>query len=383
LNQRYYLDYNATSPISTEVLDFLRNGAFTFANPSSLHFFGKSSRKSITYCTDKILQLFNLSNDFKCLFHSGATEGANLIIQGVLNSGDHFIFLNCDHPCITEQVSVLESQGVVCHGLNPLPTGEFPTDKLETLMDSIAGTKTILLNYTWVHNETGFVWPLELAQVLKLKYKNLLIHVDAVQSVGKIEKWEHLLETLDFYTYSTHKFGGLKGTGFTLHKIAHKIKPLFYGGAQQNSLRPGTENVQGAEISHLALQAMLTTQQENFSSILELKKKILHLIDRYVVKVGSGEVLFDESFEYANNTICFFYYKHKADQTLIQFDLAGLAISSGSACSSGSINASRILVALGKSEYAKNAIRISLGPANIEFQEEILNRMEKVLQKLA
>ena len=366
ISNRYYLDFNATSPLSIKVIDFLKSGDFLFGNPSSLHSTGKKSRKVINDTSLYLFEKFSLnSSQFNLIYHSGASEGINAFFKGVALQGirDHkkcaFFFSTVDHACVVNQKDQLELMGHEVHLFEVDKNGNFDVDSLinQINLKSNLGYKAIL-NYTYVNNENGVVWSLELAKEIKDK-TSAIIHVDAVQLVGKIFNWEKLLSELDAYTFSGHKFGSLKSIGFSFIKKNLKYLPLVSGGEQQSGYRGGTENALGILSLKLALQDF----EEYFDPArleknkLKIEKIISDILD------DKGEVVASKNLNRNLNTIFIIIFGKKAEDLSLKFDLSGIELSTGSACSSGIIKENRILLGMGYSgENSRSSLRLSFSP---------------------
>lgn len=365
---RIYLDYNATSPYALSVLEYMASGDVTFANPSSAHTSGKSARKLVNQAKSFLLSKFNLDKSFNVIFHSGTTEFVNTLFRGLSNEFAIFYFPS-DHPCVTELASSLRLDGREVFELDIDENGNFD---LDSVVDKIkdyqvnSGNK-VILNYTFVHNETGVYWPLDLAAKIK-EQTGCLIHVDAVQSVGKIENFLELNSVIDFYSYSAHKFGALKGVGFSFVKKDVLFNPLIIGGGQQSGARAGTENVLGIHSIVLALNELI--EKFDYKSSLSFKLDVEAKLNS--ILGNKGEIVGGNAKYGRNcNTICFVLYEKKSDVSLIQFDLNGIDVSSGSACSVQSLKDSKTLVAMGLKKYASNSIRVSFGPIDYQFSEKL------------
>jgi cysteine desulfurase len=379
-----YLDYNATSPLAELVKTKIGQGNLFFANPASQHQAGKAAKKAINQASSFIYEHFNLTSaTHRLVFHSGATEGVNTVIQGLyqraLNEGKKFTLLvsPLDHPCVLEAQEWLEHRGAefIFYPINE--EGEILFHELETLIKEYSSEKSLLLiNYTWVHNETGVIW--DLSALKSLKDHHVYLHVDAVQSVGKTSDYQKLLPEVDFYTYSGHKFGALKGIGFSFHSTRSHLPPLVWGGGQQQGYRSGTENVHGIQSLHWAL----TEYQEKWNPI-ELQK-IHSEFENDFKKIleGKGEILFSHSKRNLNTT--YFYLNSMAsDMALALFDLGGLQISSGSACASGAAKKSEVMRRVGLEKLARNGLRISHGPFMTKAESQtILELLQKVISKI-
>ena len=190
----------------------MQKGVFPFANPSSLHGPGREAKKWIRQTSDYLFELFGLKKSHDLIFHSGATEGINWVLKGLAghaqaqNQPLNLVYSPSDHKAVVEVVHSLLTQGHTSHEIALDRQGEF---SLEAILPLLKATPS-LLNYTWVHNETGVTWPLKWAQELKSQ-SGCFLHVDAVQAPGKIENYFPLPEEIDAYTFSGHKFGAMKG----------------------------------------------------------------------------------------------------------------------------------------------------------------------------
>lgn len=384
--ERLYLDYNATSPLSHSVLDWLRSGDLLFANPASQHSSGKASRKSINETRAQVFKTFGKSeNDSKLFFHSGATEGVMSFAYSFsewarIDQRDLLIcYSGIDHPAVTSlseryfgpQTSFFElklSQNLEYdHGAN-----------LKALLDKKAQNPTLIILYhhLWVHNETGIASPLTDLEAFK-KIPDLYVHVDAVQAPGKIPDWKSLTVG-DIFTYSAHKFGSLKGIGFSFFPKSLKFYPLISGGGQQSSLRSGTENPQGAKSIALALSDL---EKVDVSRVMKLRQKLEEFMSAALKDLGG--VISARSQHRNSNTIYFYLNDLSSDIALALFDLNGLMISAGSACSSGAAKTSAIMNHLGFVKEAKNGLRISFSFDLSESElEEIIKRLKVTFSKL-
>ena len=384
-NNRYYFDFNATSPLAYSVKDWLSRGDFAFANPSSVHSSGKAAKREIKKTSEFLYDVFELSeNHYHLFYHSGASEAINLIVKGFAEkhrySGKRidFFYSLTDHSCIVNQVSQLEALGHRTHELKVDSNGELDWESAIKQIQSVDGPA--LVNLTWVNNETGVVWPLEKIRALKEK-TSACVHVDAVQSVGKISDWQSSLQGPDAFTYSGHKFGALKGVGFSFIHKDLPFEPFVVGGGQQMGLRAGTINTMGVVSIRLALEEM----KDSFD-YKQLEESKLFIENALAKNLGQKGQIFAHNARARNaNTICFGLHETRADILATAFDLAGIDVSTGSACSSGSVNPSRVLMAMGADEQtAKSVLRLSFSPYLKEqdcedFLDKILNVVKRFL----
>lgn len=368
----YYLDYNATSPLVKTVCDRLAKGDLLFANPASVHSLGKQSRKSINENSDYILRSFSLENDFNIVYHSGATEWINTIFN--ITSDDLMIYFSSDHSAVRSVAKNLKSHGYNVLELKVSENGLFDVDKCIEKINSIKIVGKKWMNFTFVHNETGVVWDLELADKLKVAC-NLHVHVDAVQSISKIQNFQSLNMNLDCYTFSSHKFGGPKSFGFSLIKKNIKVNSLILGGGQQTMYRSGTENPSGIELTAIALKYNL--ENFRFDKSLKFRKNLEDLFE----KSGYFKVVAKDQ-KRASNTIGLICSLDKSDIMLTRFDMHGLFISAGSACSSGSIEPPQVLLDMGLKNDADSFLRISFSPLLELDQSKLLSSITKFLASL-
>lgn len=362
---RIYLDYNATAPLALSFAEWIKtSGVLIFGNPSSRHLTGKKSRKLIREATDFLFTTFNLPQDqFDCYFHSGATEALNSLMKGFAlkcmqqKKQAHYYLFKTDHSCIFNQIETLKLLGHKVTILECDSNGEINTTEVIKIIEQDKTSKAFL-NFTYVNNETGVVWDLQQAAVIK-QATGCFVQVDAVQSIGKIKEFTQLAHELDSYTYSAHKFGGTKGAGFSFLRKSKEIAALIEGGNQQLGLRSGTENLFGIVSCQLALQEML--EKFNYVTLLEAKE---YFEDRLLKEFGSKLLIVGQNAQQrAANTTCFIYPDIDARISLTALDIVGFDVSSGPACSSGILKASRVVLALGHDEVAaKNSLRVSFSP---------------------
>lgn len=383
ISNRFYFDYNATSPLSKKVIDFLGSGDFLFGNPASLHHSGRHSKKAINRTTEYLYKLFGMDkNVFDVVYHSGASEGINTFFKGLAFAAfkekkkHTFFFSQTDHACVFNLKTDLESLGHEVLYFNVDKNGEFNIDELIGLINK---TENPVMNYMAVNNETGVVWPWSLAQKIKEQTK-CLIHVDAVQLVGKVPNWQKLDSSLDGFTFSGHKFGALKGIGFSFIRKSLDVAPLIVGGNQQDGKRAGTENALGIHSLHLALDDM----DSNFSS-LELKQAHDYIEAHLQKALGSrGEIVALKAHDRNLNTLFIVIPGQKAESLSMKFDMEGIDLSTGSACSSGVIKENRVLMAMGYSkEESRSSLRFSFSPhMTLLDAHKYVVAIEKVLMSI-
>ncbi len=335
----------------------LAKGDF-FANSSSPHHLGRQSASQILSVTDSLKDFFQLSK-FDVFYHSGTTEAFNTFILNYVLQQRPFLFVYSplDHQCVLANRQRVERMGGSCLALLHDENGDLQLEQSLKLIEE-QKRKTnlpVFVNYTWVNNETGVCWPLENALKIK-KAVSAIIHVDATQSIGKIAKDRELLAELDLYSYSAHKFGGMKGVGWSFVKDLGLWQPIMLGGSQQK-LRSSTMNNLSIISIAMALDELKENKNDQLAQQLnQFKQELAQVIGQ------AGQVLCLHSQNTNCNTLSFFLKKYPAQMLIPLFEAQQLVVSSGSACSSGTSQGSHVMNALGHGQWARNLIRISLDP---------------------
>lgn len=382
-NQRLYLDFNATSPLAPPVREYLGKGDFLFGNPASLHARGKRSKRAISAVRDYLYQFFSLKeSEFELYFHSGATEGINQLVKGMAFECDKkgkkltFVASQVDHSCVVSQQEFLETYAHRYLNMPVHSDGSPHRQKVAELLKA-TGPGPVLLNLTLVNNETGVVLPHDYIGELRNNYPDIFIHVDAVQGPGKIDELAARLKGADAFTLSAHKFGALKGVGFTFLSRKLAFTPIIQGGDQQNSLRAGTENPDGVATIKIALEWIQAQDLKALSKLRDsLEERIKNEFGNQIEIAGGAAA------QRCVSTSYLLVKGAKADILLTAFDLAGIDVSTGSACRSGSVFPSRVLLAMGHSEdEARSAVRLSLG--HMLTEEERSSLIDRVLTVLS
>lgn len=388
LTSRIYLDYNSSSPLCPEVKTLLARGDFLWANPSSSHTSGKQTQKAIKRCRESISSFFHLPEEFDLIFHSGATEGINNVIKGSAlqwffkKKEAHFFFFATDHSAVLNQSSFIQNMGHQCHIFFCNKKGDIDWKNFFTEVANSGVTGPVFINITKINNETGFVFSFEKIEEIKRELKKIeesFLHIDMAQAPFKTDKWDVLSFCADALTFSGHKLGALKGTGFSFYKKSslHLLYPLIEGGGQQTNIRSGTENLLGAEALFTALEAGCKIGTlEKIQKTRSYRNKIEDLFEQSLGE--KVEVIRPSVLELrASNTILILFKGKKRDELLAQFDLEGLDIGTGSSCASLSPKASGLLLSMGYSEEeAIGAVRLSF---NYFLEEE---EFQKILEKL-
>lgn len=351
-----YLDNSATTKIDSSVLDtFNKVNSMYFGNPSSLHELGETTTGLLTQSRKLIAETIGVEPE-EIFFTSGGTEGDNWVVKGTaiekIAFGKHLITSEIEHPAVLESVKQLENMG---WEVTYLPVDSRGIISIEKLRHALR-EDTVLVSVMAVNNETGSVQPIEqIGEVLKA-YPSIHFHVDAVQTVGKIDLKLGEQSRVDMAVFSGHKFHGPKGTGFVYVKKGRKLAPLLSGGGQEAGLRSGTENVPGIVAMAKALKLISEKQAGTQTELtLELKK---YLDTKKNIEVFSPD-------QRAPHILCFGIKGIKGEVTVHALEKRGVYVSTTSACSSKKKVESSTLLAMGiPKKRAETAIRVSLSEDN-------------------
>jgi cysteine desulfurase len=332
---RVYLDHNATSPLRPEVKAAMMSAMDVGGNASSIHREGRAARKIMDDAREKI------GFAMRCLpqmitFTSGGTEANVMAIRGV--AAERILVSAVEHPCVLDAA---RSTGKIVEIIPVDDQGRADPAVLETM---IVGPN-VLVSVMLANNETGVIQPItDIVSVAKAK--GALVHVDAVQAFGKYPVNFGLLGC-DMLTVAAHKVGGPKGIGALIVRDGLVVEPLFVGGGQELRRRAGTENIP-------AIAGFGAVAELPLVETFELTDALQHGLD--------GCVVFSNWRERLSNTTCFAVPGMKAETLLMNLDLEGFAVSSGSACSSGKVGRSHVLDAMGVDPaISSGAIRVSMG----------------------
>ena len=373
-----YLDHNSTTPLHPKVLEamlpYMREG---FGNASSIHHKGRETRDAVEKARETIAEC--LGTEPKCLyFTSGGTESNNFTFKGVAfknrEKGRHIVTTRIEHPCVLDTSHFLENLGFE---VTYLPVDRYGQIDLRDLTKALTD-KTILVSIMHANNEVGTIQPIAEAARL-VKERGILFHTDAVQTFGKIPlKMDGF--GVDLLSVSAHKFYGPKGVGFLYIRKGTRIAPHQHGGHHERGLRAGTENVAGivgmAEAAELAHQEM----EKRLTHLRRLQEKFYQGILDAVQDV----VLNGHATERIPGTLNLGFKGVEGEALTINLDLKGICVSTGSACTAGSLEPSHVLVAMAvPQEVARGTVRFSIGCENTE--EEIdycLREVPAVVKKL-
>jgi cysteine desulfurase len=373
--------------LAPAVESWLAKGDLLWANPSSQHQRGKRAQAALDTARRSLYTFFGFNDKTHSLtYHSGATEGINTFVLGhwlkAASSGNSllYIYSPLDHACSRLQAARLKGLGFATVELLIDRQGNLQLEEsIQAINEARARVSgDVLMNYTWVHNETGVVWPLDWARTIKERTQ-CIVHVDAAQAIGKVANCWELLTELDMYSFSSHKCGALRGHGWSFTRKDYTAWPLILGGGQQESSRSGTENVLAALALNVALDEMKQHWKpaEQLVWITELRGFMDEALQ------GKGERVAREARELNLNTVMFVIDALPSDMSLPLFDLAGLEVSAGAACSSGAAKPNHILESLAFKDRTKNGLRLSTSWSFSSQQwNELRPRLKAVLEKL-
>ena len=378
MSNRIYLDYNATTPMSPEVLDFYKEQLELYANASSLHEDGRRAKKEIEIARKNVADLVNVLPK-EIIFTSGGSESNNTVFNTMINLGKKLgknliVTTEIEHPCVLEASKRLADFGME---VVYLPVDEYGLVKEEEYKAALE-RNPLLVSVMTANNEIGTVQDIKkLAQLAH--EKGALFHTDAVQAAGKIpvdlKDWD-----VDYATFSGHKIYGPKGVGALFVKTGCKIEPLIRGGHQENGFRAGTYNApsiaaygKAAELAKADIEHYMTFTR---SLREKLKNGLLEKIPNIKVNGHPENVL--------PNTLDISFPGAEGEAILLHLDLLGVDVSTGSACASGSLEPSHVLMATGLGpELAHGSIRFSFGKYNTESDVDyILEKFPPVIDRL-
>ena len=378
---RIYLDYAATAPVLPEVLDaMLPFFVNRYGNPSGIHGEGRDTRRALEQARREVAQALGAESSEIC-FTSGGSESDNLAIQGTAfvlrGKGNHLITSRIEHPAVLNTCRWLEKQGFQ---ITFLPVDEYGTVSPEAVREAIR-PETILVSIMTANNEIGTLEPVaEIGAICR--QKGVLFHTDAVQAVGMIPLRAGEMNA-DLISISAHKFHGPKGTGALYIRRGTRLDALIHGGSQERGLRAGTENVPGIVGMGKAITIAAAETEKSAERIGKLRDELVRLVrDR----VPDTKVNGHPKERLANN--CHFSFAGvDSEALLLRLDLAGIAVSGGSACTAGSTEPSHVLQAIGlEEELQKGSIRLTLGrettPAEIKKTAQVLPEIVSDLRSM-
>lgn len=373
-----YLDNAATTPMDSEVLEsmlpFMRE---QYGNPSAIYSMGSSAKKAVNQAKRRIAAILNAKQE-EIFFTAGGTEADNWALKMVMETyrykGRHLITTAIEHHAILHTCRYLETQGVE---VTYLGVDEDGVIDLEELKQAIR-PDTVLISVMFANNEVGTVEPIrEIGEIAK--ERGILFHTDAVQAFGQVPIDTEEMH-IDLLSASGHKINGPKGVGFLYIRSGLELHSMLHGGAQESGRRAGTENVPGIVGMAVAAQKAADNMKTKGAAEMKLRDYLIDKIEREIpycrlnghrTKRLPGNVNF--SFRFI-----------QGESLVLMLDRKGICTSSGSACTSGELNPSHVLLALGRNEEeAEGALRITLSEKNsMEEMEFVVECLKEAVQKL-
>jgi cysteine desulfurase len=372
--KRIYLDYAATTPMRSEVLEEMQPYLTeAFGNPSSIYSYGHEARAGIDKARTAVASLLGAREE-EIVFTGGGTEADNFAIKGIgfanRSKGNHIITSSIEHHAVLETCQFMETQGFT---VTYLPVNEYGMLNPDDVKKAIT-PETILITIMHANNEIGTIQPI--SEIGKIAHEaGVYFHTDAVQTAGHISSDVNELN-VDMLSTSAHKLYGPKGVGALYIRKGTRIVPLIHGGEQENNRRASTENVAGIVGFGKAAELAKMELEEESARITSMRER---LIDNLVTKVEEIQLNGHPTLRLPNNINLTIAYT-EGESIVLNLDLKGICVSTGSACTSSSLEPSHVLVAIGlPQEIAYSSFRMTLGKWNTE---EDINRVIQVLPEI-
>jgi cysteine desulfurase len=373
---RIYLDYSATTPLAPEVFEAMQPYLTEhFGNASSIHGFGREAKVAVEAGREKLAAALG-AQPLEIAFTSGGTEAANLAIFGVAGTFSeprHIVTSRIEHPCVLNSCSELEKSGWKVAYLEPDATGMISAQAVAEAIRS----DTALISIMHANNEVGTVNPI--AEISRLAVeRKIVFHTDAVQAFGKLPLDVRQIP-VSLLSLSGHKIYGPKGMGALFVRRGVKLQPLLFGGHQERDRRAGTENVAGIVGLGKAAELMMADQTAESERLRALSENFW----RRVQKIFPNAAMNGNPTSRLPAVLNLSFPGFESTALLMSLDLQGIAVSNGSACSSGSVEVSHVLRAMKlPRERAVSALRFSFGKYTTEAEiETTLQALEKILQR--
>jgi cysteine desulfurase len=378
MNKPIYMDYAATTYVKPEVLEeMLPYFTEHFGNPSSVYSLSRETRKAIDASRDRVAKAINAETN-EIYFTGGGSEADNWALKGVAlanrNKGNHIITTTIEHHAILHACEYLEKHGFE---VTYLPVDEHGFISIKDLETAITD-RTILVSIMFANNEIGTIQPIK--EIGKLcREKKILFHTDAVQALGNAQIDVKDMN-IDLLSVAAHKIYGPKGTGALYVRKGVRIDNLIHGGGQERARRAGTENVAGIVGFGKAAEMAVTNMDEHNKRLSALRNRLAEGLLKIPHSRLNGPHF--ENRLPGNVNICFRFIEGEA--ILLLLDAMGVCASSGSACTSGSLDPSHVLLAIGlPHEIAHGSLRLSLGDGNTEEEVDyVIQTVEKVVNRL-
>lgn len=378
MDNNIYLDNAATTKLSSEVLDSMMPYLTTqYGNPSSIYSIGRENRKAIENARGQVAKALNCdTNDI--FFTSGGSESDNWAIKGIAfaneQKGKHIITTNTEHHAVLHTCKYLEKYGFEITYLPVKSNGIIDINDLKKAIRK----DTILITVMYANNEIGSIQPIkEIGEIAK--EHNIYFHTDAVQAIGNIPINLKDLN-IDLLSLSAHKFHGPKGVGVLYIKKGVNISNMIHGGGQEKSMRAGTENVAGIVGLGKAIEMATSDIQKKSEYLIDLRERLIKgIMESIPDTILNGDPINRLP---GNVNVCFKYIE--GESILLMLDMKGVCASSGSACTSGSLNPSHVLLAIGlPHEIAHGSLRLTLSEENTQEEiEHVLETLPPIIQNL-
>lgn len=375
---KIYFDHSATTPVHPDVAEeMLRYLTGKFGNPSSLHSFGREAKKAMEEAREKVAEHIGAKNE-EVVFTSGGTEADHLAIKGAVyanrKKGNHIITSAVEHHAVLDTCKSLEKEG---YEVTVLPVDGYgmvsPQEVAKAIKDN-----TIFITIMHANNEVGTIQPIsEIGGIAR--ERNILFHTDAVQSLGKIPVDVNDLK-VDLLTVSGHKIYAPKGVGALYIRQGVNWRPYNYGGGQERKHRPGTENVPGIVAMGKAVELAASDMEKENARLTILRDKLIKGVTENISDVR----LAGHPTTRLPNNANFVFEFIDGGAMLLNLDMHGVAASSGSACTAGTVSASHVLLAMGiPHQIAYGSLRLTLGRSNTdEDVERFLELMPQIIERL-
>jgi len=374
-----YLDHSATTPLDPEVLEaMLPYLTDEFGNASSVYGLGQRARQAIDQARDEVAAFYGVAAK-EVIFTSGGTEGDNLAFQGIAqrnaDRGRHVITSTIEHDAVLRSAEELEREGFEVTRLPVDRTGLVDPRDLQRALRK----DTILVSLMHANNEVGTIEPIEQLVAVTREHSDAYFHTDAVQSTGKIPTRADDLG-IDLLSMSAHKLHGPKGVGALIVRSGVRLQPQIVGGGHERNRRAGTENVAGI----VGLAKALTIAQRDLAKNTEHLSRLRdRLIEGVLGRIPRAELTGHPVLRLPHHA-SFLFQGVEGESLLLQLDMEGIAASSGSACTSGSLEASHVILALGyPRERALGSLRLSVGKGNRDEDVDLLlDRLPGMVHRL-
>lgn len=377
--KRYYFDYAGTTPVDPRVLRAMtRYFDKKFGNPASLHSFGQEANLALNKSRTIIAQALNAKSEKEIIFTGSATESNNLALKGIAfanrDRGNEILISSIEHACVFQSAKWLESQGFRVKLIRVDKYGRIDLNDLKKKISP----KTILVSVIHGNNEIGTIQELEKIGLICRK-KKVYFHTDAVQSFGKVPLDVQKMK-VDLLTASSHKMYGPKGVGCLYVRQGVRIEPLLHGGGQEFGLRSGTVNVSGVVGFAKAVEICQREMEKESRRLTKLRDRII----KTILKRIKGSHLNGHPVKRLPNNISIWFEGIEGEALLMELDHYGISVSTGSACASGKLEPSRVLLAIGLTPFqAHGSLRISLGRWTREKEVDyLLKVLPKAVEKL-